>query len=148
MSQHGELLSRRGRSLRANASGLDTHRDSITSRCDCSSAQLQEWERQQVGDLGSPHTDATVWVELVGTGPDGRDVSSGRRVLAQSLEGGGHVVFGHHGKVGCTEPGQLFRGGGRDEFTLACADLHAIHTCVVRPSNDGVSMHAMAVPVD
>jgi hypothetical protein len=29
-------LSRRGRSLPANASGFDTHRDSITSRFDCS----------------------------------------------------------------------------------------------------------------
>jgi hypothetical protein len=35
--QNGYLLSRRGRSLPANASGLDTHRDSISSRFDCSS---------------------------------------------------------------------------------------------------------------
>jgi beta-glucosidase-like glycosyl hydrolase len=33
------LFSRRGRSLPANASGLDTHRDSITSRFDCSTSQ-------------------------------------------------------------------------------------------------------------
>jgi hypothetical protein len=31
----GWLLSRRGRSSPANASGFDTHRDSITSRFDC-----------------------------------------------------------------------------------------------------------------
>jgi hypothetical protein len=30
------LLSRRGRRLPANASGFDTHRDSISSRFDCS----------------------------------------------------------------------------------------------------------------
>jgi hypothetical protein len=36
VSQNGQLLSRRGRSLPANASGVDTHRDSITSRLDCS----------------------------------------------------------------------------------------------------------------
>jgi hypothetical protein len=35
--QNGYLLSRRGRSLPANASGLDTHRDSISSRFDCRS---------------------------------------------------------------------------------------------------------------
>jgi hypothetical protein len=35
VSQNGQLLSRRGRSSPANASGLDTHRDSITSRFDC-----------------------------------------------------------------------------------------------------------------
>jgi hypothetical protein len=35
VSQNGCLMSRRGRSLPANASGLDTHRDSITSRFDC-----------------------------------------------------------------------------------------------------------------
>jgi hypothetical protein len=32
VGQNGSLLSRRGRSVAANASGLDTHRDSITSR--------------------------------------------------------------------------------------------------------------------
>jgi hypothetical protein len=37
VSQSGSLLGRRGRSLPANASGLDTHRDSISSRLDCSS---------------------------------------------------------------------------------------------------------------
>jgi hypothetical protein len=31
---NGELLSRRGRRLPAHGSGFDTHRDSITSRCD------------------------------------------------------------------------------------------------------------------
>eukprot|EP01049_Picozoa_sp_SAG25_P012031 SAG25_NODE_1555_length_2770_cov_38.636459_4_plen_89_part_00 len=36
MSQNGQLLSRRGRSSPANASGFDTHRASITSRFDCS----------------------------------------------------------------------------------------------------------------
>jgi hypothetical protein len=35
VSPNGQLLSRRGRSLRANASGFDTHRDSISSRFDC-----------------------------------------------------------------------------------------------------------------
>jgi hypothetical protein len=35
VSQNGWLLGRRGRSLPANASGLDTHRDSISSRFDC-----------------------------------------------------------------------------------------------------------------
>eukprot|EP01047_Picozoa_sp_COSAG01_P118760 COSAG01_NODE_47449_length_390_cov_0.714777_1_plen_127_part_10 len=34
------MLSRRGRSLPANASGVDTHRDSINSRFDCRSAVL------------------------------------------------------------------------------------------------------------
>jgi hypothetical protein len=36
VSQNGYLLSRRGRSSPANASGFDTHRDSISSRFDCS----------------------------------------------------------------------------------------------------------------
>jgi hypothetical protein len=40
VSQNGYLLSRRGRSLPANASGFDTHRDSISSRFDCSSSWL------------------------------------------------------------------------------------------------------------
>jgi hypothetical protein len=35
VSQNGLLLGRRGRSLPANASGLDTHRDSIRCRFDC-----------------------------------------------------------------------------------------------------------------
>jgi hypothetical protein len=35
VSQNGQLLSRRGRSSPANASGCDTHRDSISSRSDC-----------------------------------------------------------------------------------------------------------------
>jgi hypothetical protein len=35
VSQNGYLLSRRGRSLPANASGFDTHRDLISSRFDC-----------------------------------------------------------------------------------------------------------------
>jgi hypothetical protein len=35
VSQNGQLLGRRGRSLPANASGVDTHRASITSRSDC-----------------------------------------------------------------------------------------------------------------
>jgi hypothetical protein len=35
VSHSGGLLSRRGRSSAANASGLDTHRDSITRRFDC-----------------------------------------------------------------------------------------------------------------
>eukprot|EP01047_Picozoa_sp_COSAG01_P111684 COSAG01_NODE_40450_length_463_cov_1.472527_1_plen_76_part_10 len=43
MSQNGWLLSRRGRSLPANASGLDTHRDSIISgRFDVRCAELEE----------------------------------------------------------------------------------------------------------
>jgi hypothetical protein len=37
VSQNGQLLSRRGPSLPANASGVDTHRDSISSRFDCRS---------------------------------------------------------------------------------------------------------------
>jgi hypothetical protein len=37
VSQNGWLLSRRGRSLPANASDVDTHRDSISSRSDCRS---------------------------------------------------------------------------------------------------------------
>jgi hypothetical protein len=37
VSQNGQLLSRRGRSLPANAGGVDTHRDSISSRFDCRS---------------------------------------------------------------------------------------------------------------
>jgi hypothetical protein len=36
VSQNGSLLSRRGLCLPASASGVDTHRDSITSRFDCS----------------------------------------------------------------------------------------------------------------
>ena len=36
VSQNGWLLSRRGRSVAANASGFGTHRASITSRFDCS----------------------------------------------------------------------------------------------------------------
>jgi hypothetical protein len=36
VSQNGQLLSRRDRSIPANASGFDTHRDSISSRFDCS----------------------------------------------------------------------------------------------------------------
>jgi hypothetical protein len=36
------LLGRRGRSSPANASGFDPHRDSITSRLDCSSAGAAE----------------------------------------------------------------------------------------------------------
>jgi hypothetical protein len=35
VSPNGQLLSRRGRSLPADASGFDTHRDSISSRFDC-----------------------------------------------------------------------------------------------------------------
>jgi hypothetical protein len=38
VSQNGQLLSRRGRVVPANASGVDTHRDSISSRFDCSAA--------------------------------------------------------------------------------------------------------------
>jgi hypothetical protein len=36
VSQNGQLLSRRGRSLPAKSSGFDTHRDSISGRFDCS----------------------------------------------------------------------------------------------------------------
>eukprot|EP01047_Picozoa_sp_COSAG01_P090596 COSAG01_NODE_22408_length_857_cov_1.055409_1_plen_202_part_10 len=43
--QSGELLSRRGRSLSANASGLDTHRDSISSRSGCSASGRSSWRR-------------------------------------------------------------------------------------------------------
>jgi hypothetical protein len=35
VSQNIELLSRRGCSVSANASGVDTHHDSISSRCEC-----------------------------------------------------------------------------------------------------------------
>jgi hypothetical protein len=35
VSQNGWLLSRRGRSLPANAGDFDTHRDPISSRFDC-----------------------------------------------------------------------------------------------------------------
>jgi hypothetical protein len=38
VSPNGQLLSRRGRSVPAIASGLDTHRGSISSRFDCSRA--------------------------------------------------------------------------------------------------------------
>jgi|EP01047_Picozoa_sp_COSAG01_P058866 hypothetical protein len=41
VSQNGQLLTRRGRSLPANASGCATHRDSITSRFGCSLAAPQ-----------------------------------------------------------------------------------------------------------
>jgi hypothetical protein len=45
VSQNGYLLSRRGRSLTANASGFDTHCDPISIRFDCShgSAYLLLW---------------------------------------------------------------------------------------------------------
>jgi hypothetical protein len=39
------LLSRRGRSLPANASGFDTHRDSISSRFDCTRSSSGGWFR-------------------------------------------------------------------------------------------------------
>jgi hypothetical protein len=42
--QNGELLSRRGRSLPATTGGLDTHRDSITSRFDFRS----RWSRSRM----------------------------------------------------------------------------------------------------
>jgi hypothetical protein len=44
VSPNGWLLNRRGRSLPANVSGVDTHRDSISSRFDCRSAVLSSAE--------------------------------------------------------------------------------------------------------
>jgi hypothetical protein len=47
VSQNGWLLGRRGRSLPANASGLDTHRDSISSRFDCRLARPRPRRRRR-----------------------------------------------------------------------------------------------------
>jgi hypothetical protein len=49
VSRNGWLLSRRGRSLPANGSGFDTHRDSISSRFDCRRTgwrRLVRWQRR------------------------------------------------------------------------------------------------------
>jgi hypothetical protein len=48
VSQNGQLLSRRGRSLTANASGFDTHCDSISSRSDCRAAAKQRRRAQKM----------------------------------------------------------------------------------------------------
>ena len=52
-------------------------------------------------------TDATVWVELTGTGADGKTVTTGRRVIASATQdtSTGHAVYNHHGKMGCHPPG-------------------------------------------
>jgi hypothetical protein len=43
VSQHGWLLSRRGRSLPANARGVDIHRDSMSRRSDCRWSSTSRW---------------------------------------------------------------------------------------------------------
>jgi predicted dehydrogenase len=58
VSQNGYLLSRRGRSLPANASGFDTHHDPISSRFDC---RFSGW--QVIGELGE------IRVSASGVGP-------------------------------------------------------------------------------
>jgi N-acetylneuraminic acid mutarotase len=45
VSPNGQLLSRRGRSLPADASDFDTHRDSISSRFDCRRARATACSR-------------------------------------------------------------------------------------------------------
>jgi hypothetical protein len=62
VSQDGQLLSRRGRSLPANASGLDTHRDSITSRLD------RSWTGTGEGSRGAPYEACPGLLHLLGTG--------------------------------------------------------------------------------
>jgi hypothetical protein len=66
------LLSRRGRSLPANASGFDTHRDSISSRFECSlfqgetaaAAAAARSAQQAVANGGTSSTS----IDLVGGG--------------------------------------------------------------------------------
>jgi hypothetical protein len=43
VSQNGWLLSRRGRSLPANARGFDIHRDSMSRRSDCRWSSTSRW---------------------------------------------------------------------------------------------------------
>jgi hypothetical protein len=57
VSQNGWLLSRRGRSLPANASGFDTHRDSISSLFDC---RQRPTPRPRCERLGQPPA-AALW---------------------------------------------------------------------------------------
>jgi hypothetical protein len=109
-----------------------------SEKISASTEQLQTWQDAQIGDVASPQTDATVWIELIGTGSDGADVSSGRHVLAQSTERG-HDVRSHHGITARAVAGQLFQAGRIDEFTLASVDLHTIHTCIIGHNNDGES---------
>eukprot|EP01047_Picozoa_sp_COSAG01_P015988 COSAG01_NODE_808_length_13418_cov_9.469631_9_plen_265_part_00 len=54
VNQNGSLLSRRGRSSPANASGLDTHRDSISSRFDCRCPSRTRACRRCPSQLGMP----------------------------------------------------------------------------------------------
>jgi hypothetical protein len=72
VSQNGQLLSRRGRSSPADASGVDTHCDSITSRFDCSApSAASSWQQQspwaagrvqQAAAAEPPHADGhTEW---------------------------------------------------------------------------------------
>jgi hypothetical protein len=55
VSQNGWLLSRRGRSLPANAGGCDTHCASISSRLDTSSAG-RRWRRRRRQRPAPPRT--------------------------------------------------------------------------------------------
>ena len=73
-----------------------------------------------VGRTAGAQTDATVWVELVGTGADGETVSSGRQVLA-AVETGRNI----------------FRPSERNEFTFSAARMEHIHSCTVGHDNDG-----------
>jgi hypothetical protein len=60
VSQNGQLLSRRGRSLPASASGLDSHRASITRRFDCSGGQAGSARVSQLASAYSLHCNARV----------------------------------------------------------------------------------------
>jgi hypothetical protein len=60
VSQNGYMLSRRGRRLPANASGLDTHRDSISSLFDCS------WDNLAPPDENGMRTSEVYRVQLPG----------------------------------------------------------------------------------
>jgi hypothetical protein len=57
VSQNGYLLSRRGRSVPANASGFDTHRDPISSRFDC-----RWWRRLAAAGAARGHLEAAGWL--------------------------------------------------------------------------------------
>eukprot|EP01049_Picozoa_sp_SAG25_P004271 SAG25_NODE_266_length_10666_cov_14.508943_2_plen_119_part_00 len=58
VSQNGYLLSHRGCSLPANASGFDTHRDSISSRFDCRRRRVGQ-PRTRAAAPGRPTTTTT-----------------------------------------------------------------------------------------